>query len=191
MSEAGAAAGTTVVVRNFWYDDPDRPRLTERRRRKADIREEVYDVSGFFLPHYYLHSEEVDEETGLLLPAHEAFRRDGTLAYCAWFFNGKHHRAERDPETGIQLPAVQHFNREGTVVGEEWNVEGEHFRIEKEMPTRWQGTEKSWWYRTEEGMIIEDCNEPSAEYRAYWEEQYVRLSHYFDPAPVFKSVRKS
>ena len=178
MAQAGAPAGTTAsttasttVVHHFWDDDPNRPKYVQRKKDGK------------------LHSEEVDEESGLLLPAHESWRSDGTLFYRDWYRDGLPHRTERDPETALQLPAFQIFNRNGALTDKWWYVEGELFCIDEAHPNWCERGREYWSYSTKEGHLSHPL-EPTAEFMAIWEEQRARFAHYFDPIPTTKAARK-
>ena len=134
------------------------------------------------------HSEEVDEESGLLLPAYELWWKNGTPHSRVWYRDGLPHRTERDPETGLQLPALQIFNRNGALTDEWWYVEGEHFRIDEALPNWCERGREYWSYRTKEGHLSHS-QETTANFRAYWEEQRARFVHYFDPIPTTKAAR--
>ena len=181
MAQAGAPASTTAsteasttVVHHFWDDDPNRPQYVQRKKDGQ------------------LHSEEVDEETGLLLPAFESWRVDGTLNFRIWYRDGSLHRTERDPETGLQLSALQEVGVCETLVEEWWYVEGEHFCVDEALPNvicrSVLGNIGQFWYYSQNGDM-KYLGKTTDEFGAIWEEQRARFAHYFDPIPTTKAAR--
>ena len=169
-STTASTTASTEVVHRFWDDDPNRPQYVQRKKDGKR------------------HSEEVDGETGLLLPSYESWRGAGTPHFREWCRDGVLHRVERDPETGLQLPALQIFVSNETL-REEWYVEGELFRINEAHPNWCERGQEYWVYRTKEGHLSHS-QEPTADFKACWEEQRARFAHYFDPIPTTKAARK-